>query len=556
MIPVSPQPDTTIASVLPGEVSLEAQRRLFFQRPKWSLSSFVYFFAFLTLMPVAWLVLSWLELREDLWLHLYQTQLFDLIWNTIRLAFGVFIGVAFLGTFLAWIVTKYEFPGRAIFEWALVLPFAIPAYVFAFIFVGTFDGASPAMVYIRELTGLDFWPNVRHFWGVLASFVFAFYPYVYLLARNAFKRQGQEIYEVAQSLGCSPVTLFFRVAMPIAWPSVVAGAGLAVMEALADFGTVSVFNFQTFTTAIYKAWFGFFSLQTAAQLASLLVLAVLAWRSLEGFMLRGRDAANEKTAHSRALQRVELPFAVRWSLTGFVALILLITFIVPMIRLVTWAWEAWNPTVFAHFTQHLSHSLLLSLIGSFLVLLSALFLSVAARLDRRHQVGFGIRCATLGYALPGSILAVGLMLVFAALDTQLQGFGIDIRLVGGLVVLLTAYIVRFLAVGYSGASNALSALQPHVGEAGKMLGASQYRRLFQLYCPLLAPGFAAAFLLVAVDILKEMPATLLLRPFGWDTLAVSIYGFTAEGDWALAAIPAIALVIIGLAPVYILVKRF
>lgn len=544
------------ASVLPAAARSSRSAPLFLQKPQWAPSVLILFFAGLTLAPVVWLLLSWSELRVDLWAHLLETQMLDLVWNTVRLVLGVFVGVSLLGTSLAWIVTKYEFPGRSIFEWALVLPFAIPAYVFAFILVGTFDGASATMAQFRDFTGLNVWPSVRDYWGVLASFIFAFYPYVYLLARAAFKRQGQEIYEVAQSLGAAPFSLFFRVALPVAWPSVVAGASLAVMEALADFGTVSIFNFQTFTTAIYKSWFGFFSLQTAAQLAFLLVLAVLGWRYIESLLLRGRDAAQEKTAHSRPLQPVALPFTARWALTCLVLLLLTITFIVPMLRLVFWALDAWSPAVFSRFFEHLSHSLVLSFGGSLLVLFGAIFLAVAARLDHRKRVTMGISCATLGYALPGSILAVGLMLVFAFLDQQLLVLGIDSRLVGSVAVLLAAYVVRFLAVGYSGAASALAGLQPHIGEAAQVLGVSQLRRLWQLYCPLLTPGLAAAFLLVAVDILKEMPATLLLRPYGWDTLAVSIYGFTAEGDWALAAIPAIALVVIGLIPVYILVKRF
>tara|TARA_Y100001934_G_scaffold283904_1_gene409724 strand:+ start:34892 stop:36493 length:1602 start_codon:yes stop_codon:yes gene_type:complete len=511
----------------------------------------------LVILPVLWLATSWAEIRADLWQHLIETQILELIWNTLRLILGVFIGVSLLGTSLAWIVTKYEFPGRSFFEWALVLPFAIPAYVFAFIFIGTFDGASTPMNSFRQFSGLDIWPQVRNYWGVLISFVCAFYPYVYLLVRGRLKRQGQEIYEVAQTLGCKPIALFFRVALPIAWPAVVGGAGLAVMETMADFGAVSIFNYQTFTTAIYKSWFGFFSLQTAAQLASMLVVAVIVWRSIEAFMLRGRDATGEKTTRSRAVERFNLSARTGWLITFLFTLLFSITFIVPMFRLVMWVGQAWSPSVLNHFYEYLSNSLILSVAGGILVVFCSLFLAIGTRQDGRKRMKNAVRFATLGYALPGSILAVGLMMVVLFLQKKIELYtGLSLALVGGVGVLLTAYVVRFLAVGYSGAHTAVTEVQPHIGEAAQVLGVPLWRRVIKLYCPLVSPGLFAALLLVIVDILKEMPATLLLRPFGWDTLAVSIFGFTAEGDWALAALPALALVLIGLVPVYILIKRY
>lgn len=528
---------------------------LYLQKPQWSFSWIVAVLAATAVLPVIWLVLSWADFDQVIWQHLMRTQLRELVLHTVQLAVGVFIGTALLGTSLAWVVTRYEFPGRALFEWALVLPFSIPAYVFAFILLGTFDGATSFMAQVRELTGVNIWLSVRNEFGVLASFIFAFYPYVYLLVRNSLKQQGREVYEVAQSLGCSQLGLFFRVALPIAWPAIVAGSGLAVMEALADFGTVAVFNYQTFTTAIYKSWFGFFSLATAAQLASILVLAVLLWRLCESRMLRGRDATKEALG-SRTVERVRVGSISSWGLSLALSLLLLVTFIVPVGRLIWWALEAWQPSVYAHFFDHLQNSFVLALSGAIVVVSCALLLAIAQRLDVRQRVTFGIRVATIGYALPGSILAVGLMLVFAYLQQVLSGAGIQLELVGSVGILLFAYLVRFLAVGYSGASTALAQVAPHVGEAAKVLGGGVLSRIRRLYLPLLAPGLAASMFMVMIDILKEMPATMLLRPFGWDTLAVSIYGFTAEGDWALAAVPALALVVIGFVPVYILVKRY
>jgi len=537
-------------------MSSSAAAPLYFQRSKWSLSSVVLPFAALTFLPVLWIVTSWASVSWDLWQHLWDTQLTGLIWNTLRLAFGVFIGTSLLGTCLAWVVSRYEFPGRAFFEWALVLPFAIPAYVFAFIVVGTFDGASTTMMQFRNWSGLDIWPNIRNYWGVLLSFIFAFYPYVYLLVRSTLKRQGQEMYEVAQTLGCHQFSLLYRVALPVAWPAIVTGAGLSVMEALADFGAVAIFNYNTFTTAIYKSWFGFFSIQTAAQLATFLIVAVILWRSLEAGLLYGREPHREKSAKTKPLERVKCGPIARWCCFFSFSMLLLLTVGVPLWRLISWAIEAWDKQVLEHFIGHLGHSLVLALSGGVLVVLGALVLSLAARLDARQRVLMGVRCATLGYALPGSILAVGLMLAFAFLEKKLQYLGVNVVLIGTPAVLLIAYVVRFMAVGFSGTSTALTEIQPFLGEAAQVLGVSLRRRCASIYAPLMAPGLMATLLLVSVDILKEMPATLLLRPLGWDTLAVSIFGYTSEGDWAYAALPSIALVFIGLIPVYILVKRY
>lgn len=520
------------------------QAKWFESRRTWKYSIFMLVFAGSVLLPLGWLFQSWSSIDFELWQHLWDTQLTTLLWNSARLAVGVFCGVVLLGASLAWVIALHDFPGRSFFEWALVLPFAIPAYVFAFILLGSLDSS---------VTG---WPiGLRNYWGVCLSFTLAFFPYVYLLTKNALVSQGDRVYEVARTLGCSSWGLLFRVAMPIAWPSIVAGASLAVMEAFADFGTVSIFNYLTFTTAIYKAWFGFFSLQTAAQLATFLVFIVLLWRGLEGFMLKGRSPGNEQGVGASGVRRSRLNPTAGWCVFVMLSLLLCFSFIMPMARLVFWVIESMDKQSFTDLMAIFARSFGLGAAGAAIVTLGAFFVAVVARNDVRRRVITAIRIATLGYALPGSILAVGLMLVFASVDSLNSQLGFDTRFVGGVFVLIMAYVVRFLAVGYSGALSSLSLLQQHIIDAAKVLGASPIRRLYAVYLPILTPGIGATFLLVLVDILKEMPATLLLRPFGWDTLAVSIYSYTAEGDWALAALPACGLVVMGLVPVYILVKR-
>jgi len=504
---------------------------------------------------VAWLLATWLNVDSTLWAHLLRTQLLELLLNTLALAAGVFISVSIVGASLAWLVVRYEFPGRTFFEWALVLSFAVPAYVFAFLLVGTLDGAAPFMVWLRDTTGLNIWPEIRTYWGALLAFTFAFYPYVYVFARSAFKKQGQEVLEVAQSLGCRPLAVFIRVVLPAAWPAIVAGAGLGVMEALADFGTVAIFNYSTFTTAIYKSWFGFFSIQTAAQLASWLVLSVFTWRWFETKLVRQPLRGGELTAPAGRLERIKLTRLPALLVTLLMSLVFAVSFGIPLVQLVRWTFQSFAQARPEQFIDVIWRSFILAFGASVVILISALFLAVAARMDGRRRVANAMRFATVGYALPGSILAVGLMLAVTSIQNGLELLGWSLQLIGGLFVLILAYLIRYLAVGVSGTTAALATLPRHIGEAAQVLGASMWRRIRLIYGPLLAPGLGGTLLLVMVDLLKEMPATLLLRPYGWDTLAVSIYGYTSEGDWMLAALPGLLLVAVGLLPVFVLLKR-
>ena len=521
------------------------KQELWFKPKKtWRFSSFALLFVGLICFPLFFLLLSWGSIDVGLWSHLVETQLADLVFNSLRLAITVFLGVVLLGAGLAWVVTLYDFPGRSFFEWALVLPFAIPAYVFAFILVGSLDSS---------ITGFSF--GVRNFTGLSLSFIFAFYPYVYLLTKAALRAHGDRIYEVATCLGVVPRWMFFKLGIRVIWPAAVAGGSLAVMEVFADFGTVSVFVYDTFTTAIYKAWFGFFSLQTAAQLASFLVIAVLFWRLLESWMIKGRNPGGEAASSVGPIQPKRLSRMTGYFATCVLSIIFSITFLFPVVRLLQWVVQAYDRQNLEGLYPLISNSLSLGVIGASVVTLSAFFVSVVGRNDIRMRVVNAIRVATLGYALPGSILAVGFMLAFAKIDDFIYEMGFSWAFVGSVYVLIAAYVVRFLAVGYGGSVTAIGLLKQHVVDAAQVLGASVFRRSIRIYLPIVGPGLGAAFLMVLVDILKEMPATLLLRPFGWDTLAVSIYGYTAEGDWQLAALPACLLVLIGFIPVYIFVKR-
>jgi iron(III) transport system permease protein len=518
--------------------------------------------AALVALPLLVVLSGWLQPENVVWQHLAETVLSELVFNTLVLLAGVAAGVLLLGVGLAWLTVMCDFPGRRLFDWALMLPLAIPAYVLAFVALGLLDYAGPVQSALRGIFSADgFWfPAIRSTGGVITVMALVLYPYVYMLARSAFLTQGQGTLDAARVLGLGPWRTFFRVALPMARPAVVAGTSLALMETLADFGTVAIFNYDTFTTAIYKAWFGLFNLQVASQLASLLLLFVALALFAEQ-RLRGRARYHEGTRGGQP-RRHKLAGWRGWSVTLTATLVFSLAFLLPVVQLLAWAWNVIEADLDSRYLGLLLHTLLLGVVAALLTVLGALALAFARRRRRDRLTRSAVRVATLGYALPGSVLAVGIMLTFTGIDNfinvvmRLLGSASSGQVLGGTVVaLLAAYVVRFLAVAFGPIESGLGRIRQSLPEAARCLGAGNGEVLRRIYLPLLRPGLLTAALLVLVDVMKEMPATLLLRPFGWDTLAVRIYEMTSEGEWERAALPAITLVLVGLLPVIILVRR-
>lgn len=524
----------------------------YWQTASWLLAAMV-------ILPLFVIGLSWLAFDASIWQHLAETVLSQLLINTLVLLLGVGCGVMLIGVSLAWLTTLCDFPGRRWLDWALMLPLAVPAYVLAFVMLGLFDYSGPLQTLLREIFGRgNYWlPPIRSEGGVIFVMVLALYPYVYMLARIAFMGQGRRLMEAAQSLGLTPVAGFFLVALPMARPAIAAGMALALMETLADFGTVAVFNYDTFTTAIYKAWYSLFSLAAAAQLASLLLIFVFIALSLER---RQRQQARYHSDTQRPY-RYSLRGWRAFAATGFALTVFTFAFLIPIAQLLYWLWETAAQDLDRRYINLLFNTLSLGAIAATLTVIAALLLGVSQRLSRQRGTRFAVAIATLGYALPGSVLAVGVMLSFIWLDEQLKAMlnllGLDTGLLlsGGILALIIAYMVRFMAVAYSPVEGSLHRIRPSLHEAARSLGAKPRELLWRVYLPLLHPGLLAGFLLVLVDVMKEMPATLLLRPFGWDTLAVRIYEMTSEGEWERAALPALTLVLMGLLPVILLVRR-
>ncbi|MBJ9978004.1 iron ABC transporter permease [Pseudomonas sp. S75] len=515
--------------------------------------------AALVLLPLSVLVLSWQSIDAQIWSHLLDTQITRLLGNTLTLVLGVGIGVTLLGVSLAWLTSLCEFPGRRWLDWALMLPFAIPAYVLAFVFVGLLDFAGPVQSALREVFGPLRLPRVRSTGGVIVVLVLVFYPYVYLLARSAFLAQGRGLMEAARVLGQTPLQAFWRVALPMARPAIAAGIALALMETLADFGAVAVFNFDTFTTAIYKTWYGFFSLSSAAQLASLLLLAVMLVLYGER---RARGATRSPSERPRAQALYRLSGLKAVAASGWCLLVFACAFVIPVLQLLAWCWQRGRHDLDERYVGLILHTLYLGAMAAFITVCVALLLAFARRQCSSRAIGAGVAVANLGYALPGSVLAVSIMLAFSYLDNRLViplsswlgGAGKPL-LLGSVSALLLAYLVRFIAVAYGPLESGLARIRPSLPEASRSLGVSGPRLFFKVYLPLLVPGVLSAALLVFVDVLKEMPATLLMRPFGWDTLAVRVFEMTSEGEWARASLPALTLVLVGLLPVIALIRR-
>ncbi len=514
-------------------------------------------------LPVLSIFLSFLEPDPEIWDHLVQTLLARLLGNTAVMSLGVVLGTSVIGIGAAWLTAVCDFPGRKIFTWALLLPLAVPTYVLAFVFIGLLDFSGPVQSTLRI-----WWPglaahipDVRSAPGVIAVMTMALYPYVYLLARSAFKTQGRRALEAVQSLGVSRVRGFFYVALPMARPWIATGLMLVLMETLADFGAVSIFNFDTFTTAIYKAWYGFFSLTAAAQLAALLVVMVFLVTAVEQ-MMRSQMRFTQVGRMSLEQGRIRLVGWSRWAAFLGCAAVVSCAFLVPVVQLALWSLEIWAQEIGWPYFGLAGRSLMFGAVSALLLTAIGLVLAYVRRLHQGSSVRWMLKVATLGYALPGTVLAVGIVQVMNHADGLISGLlryfwsGAPPSLLQGtLIVVFAAYTVRFMTVAFNTLDSAMHRITPSVDEAAISLGTTGLALLRRVHLPILKSGVLTAALLVLVDVMKEMPITLMTRPFGWDTLAVKIYELTSEGEWQRAALPAMLLVITGLLPVILLMRQ-
>jgi iron(III) transport system permease protein len=516
----------------------------------------------LCLLPIGAVTLAALTGGFGTVTELAQTVLPRYARTTLTMVLIVATGTAVIGTGTAWLVTMTRFPGRRVLEIALALPLAFPAYVLAYAYTDFLDHPGWVQASLRDLTGWgprDYWfPEIRSLAGAAMMLTLVLYPYVYLLARAAFLQQSATAYLAARTLGHGPWSAFFRVSLPIARPAIAGGVLLTIMETIADFGTVSYFNVQTFATGIYQSWFSFADRGAAAQLALCLLMAALVLAALER-----RQRAGQR--HHGAGRRFEVldPPVLRGGRAAlaviFCTLPVVLGFVLPAGLLVWMGHDSFGIILGARYLGFLQNSLVLASVAALFTVTAAVFLGFNARLhpSRANKTAIGI--AGLGYAVPGGVIAVGLIVPFAGFDNALDAWmretfdiSTGLLITGSIWLLVMAYMVRFMAAALSAYDAGLSTINPNIDAVARTLGRSPSTMLRGVHLPILRPSLLTALLIVFVDVMKELPATLIMRPFNYDTLAVQAHRLAADERLAEAAVPSLVIGLVGLLPVIIL----
>ncbi|MFN4090310.1 MAG: ABC transporter permease [Alphaproteobacteria bacterium] len=513
-------------------------------------------------LPILAVIVNVFLPGQGTWAHLAETLLAEYIRNTAILAVATGIGVAVIGTATAWLVTMCRFPGRGLLEWALILPLAVPAYVLAYVYTDFLQAAGPVQSLIRDLTGLrtrEYWfPEIRSLGGAVAMLMLVYYPYVYLIARAAFLEQCVCVLEVSRTLGCSGWESMRRVALPLARPAIAAGTALALMETLADFGTVSYFGVHTFTTGIYRTWYSLGDPVAAAQLSTALlgfVVLVLLFERLN----RGQARFHQTGIRYRPLPSYELRGVRGWAATTACALPVLLGFLLPGALLLNMAVFEGDAQFGPRYLALVGNSVTLAATTACLAVPLSLLLAYGVRRQGTPAVRAAVRVAGLGYAVPGSVIAVGVLIPFALFDNSLDAwmrasFGVStgLLLTGTIAGVVFACLVRFLAVSLHTVEASLAKISPSIDAAARTLGAGSLRTAATVHAPIMGGSLLTAWLIVFVDTMKELPATLLLRPFNFDTLAVQAYHLAQDERLAEASTAALAIVAVGLLPVLLL----
>ena len=500
----------------------------------------------------------------EIWQHLVDTVLADYLVNSLLLLIGVGLGTLSMGVICAWLTSLCDFPGKRIFTWALLLPLAMPAYIIAYTYTGMFDFAGPVQTQIRDWTGWGYrdyyFPEVRSLGGAVAMLSLVLYPYVYLLARAAFLEQSICVIEVSRTLGCNAWASFYRVALPLARPAIVAGMSLALMETLADYGTVSYFGIGVFTTGIFRTWFGLGDSAAAAKLAAILLLFVFTLVMIE------RWSRKRAQYHHTTSRYKKLPVYRLSGFKAFVACIaclmpLLFGFLLPAFQLGVWALDTYEEMIDPGFLRLVLNTIFLALSTAAIAVALALFMVYGKRLFAGNMIIASIRIVALGYAVPGTIIAVGVIIPLTWLDNTLDSFMRDwfdlstgLLLSGSLFAVMFAYLVRFLSISIQSVESGLAKIKISMDEAARSLGRKPLDILFRVHIPLMRGSVLTALLLVFVDVMKELPATLILRPFNFNTLAVRAFELASDERLADSSTAALTIVAVGLLPVILLSK--
>jgi len=514
------------------------------------------------LLPVSGLLWAAVGTDENIWQHLLDSVLPNYIVNSLILMTGVCLGVTLVGTCTAWLIANCRFPGHKVFGWMLILPLAMPAYVMAYVYTDFLEYSGPLQTALRLIfsweNSNEYWfPEVRSHGGAIVLLSLVLYPYVYALARAAFSSQALSLLEAGRMLGHSPMKVFFSVSLPLARPAIVVGVTLASMETLSDFGTVDYFAVRTLTTGIFDVWFGMENQSGAAQIALVLLTFIILLVWLE----RTSRKKQRVNANSRINSTLRLELKGWRSALAIICcgLPVLFGFLLPAIILAIYSSYSFNLFKYADYLAYTGNTLFLATGTAVLCMMLGIFIGYSQRLSSHWSVKLATRISTIGYAIPGAALAIGLIISFGAMNKIIiplsEHFSLSAQsffLSGGVVALFFAYTVRFLAISVGSVESGLEKITPNMDMASRTLGSGPFSTLCRLHIPLLRPALIAGSILVFVDTMKELPATLILRPFNFETLATFVYQYASDELLVECAPAALTIVLAGILPVILL----
>lgn len=514
----------------------------------------------LLVTPLGFLLFESLQGDSDVFQHLFNTVLWDYTRNTLLLILGVGLLSCVIALPLAWLTAYCDFPGRKQFEWALMLPLAMPTYLIAYVYTDLLDYAGPVQIALREWFGWqspdDYWFfDIRTLTGAIVMIALVLYPYLFLIFKTALREQSFKLVQASQLMGLSPIQSFLRVSLPLGRGAIVAGITLISMEAMADFATVNYFAVSTLTTAVYDTWLGYYSLTAAAKISGIMLLILFLTIMVERFSRRNQ-AVYERQSSVNSATLYRLKGGAAWAASLACTVVLVLAFILPVGVLVKYAVvyadEAWNGAFFSYAWQSFKVAIVVSLVT---ILLSLLVLFYQRIAKHAYPLIPG-RLASTGYALPGTVLAIAVLLPLTQLDDALNNwlepFGLSpgLLLSGTLFAMIFAYVVRFYAIAHGALESSFLRISPSLDMASQSMGKGPLQTLRKVHLPLLKRGILTAGLLVFIECMKELPAALLLRPFNFETLATHVFQYVSDEQLELASISALLIVLVGLIPLY------
>ena len=509
----------------------------------------------LFVVPVIWIIFSLFGNYSDNWVHIYNYTLSGYIYNTVLIIIGTSIGTLIIGVGSAWLVTTYNFTGKKFLEWALLLPFAVPPYILAYTFTGLFDSYGTANNLVRDLFSLPnefiFFPKLRNVYGASIVFSFTLYPYVYLVSRMAFINQSRSMLEVGRTLGYNKFQIFYKLSIPAIRPAIIAGLMLVLMEAISDFGAVEHFAVNTFTTGIFSAWFGLYDFHTAKQLAAFLLIVVISFLILEKYSRRkSRYSSGSNVFSPIAAEKLNGFQNIFASLFCFIPVF--VGFVLPNIQLGYWALNYKLDFFNEKFISTAWNTFYLAITAALICAMLAVIINFSIRYKKNKVLNVMSSFLTVGYAVPGLILALGVSQLLVFMDNLIFRDYLNFILTGSIYGLILAFIIKSFALANSTIESGFLRINHKIDDVARSLNTPGWKLLFRIHLPLLTTSFLTSMILVVSEVIKELPASLILRPFNFDTLAVSTYIYAAEERMFDAAAPSIAIVAVGLLPIFVL----